>query len=592
MTSQIIALLIVSFSPTQQLEIRLEPSTGTLYGTTAINDCNESIIDTEGLEILPSNDGQIRWKAVFQDDVESGERVGQIHNFSVDAHISEDGVFLSDWAGWYPTPVDKEGAPILRNMTISIEPIEGWSFVASGNPFGNTWTTPRPVDGMALVGNKHFVETIIVPTPEGDVAVSVHLDPSHADKAQFYLDAADDYLQLYTPLLGKYPYDQFTIVENFFSSGFAYPGFTVLGPRVVGMAPKSLAPGYLDHELLHNWWGNGVYVDSSLGNWCEALTSYSSNYGRRALEDGPDAARSYRRGLLNNISLDPTLDNGPLSNFGSADPNDGSVDRFVGYDKGAFVFMMLEDVLNGGAVDDASKSRIWSMLSRFASDNMGKPASWKEIQIAAEQEYPDRPSGWLNSFFNYWVIEHHVPKTTPEIVANDTQVIEINSGEDWIDIDPDYRYYRLFPNGQVSPTIAGTLSGTTVEVDTTEEILSDTGAWLADVDSGPNKLLIGNQPIQNHAELLAQCEDAIVFTDNGFSVGGETYDGADLAVLHTMNHPKNDGEFITLFYSVGDAGWERLRFIWYYTKDTTVIWNANETLVRRVFEPSGRIEIN
>ncbi len=591
MTNQIIALLIVSFSPTQQLEIRLDPSTGTLYGSTRIEDCNETMIDTDGLEITPSIKGVISWKAVFNDDVASGERIGQIHNFSVDAHISEEGVFLSDWAGWYPTPTDKEGNPILRTITMSVAPVEGWTFVGSGNFVQGKWTTPRPVDGMALVGNKHEVSTSTVTTPEGEVVVSVHLLPEHADKSPFYLDAADDYLQLYTPLLGKYPYEQFTIVENFFSSGFAYPGFTVLGPRVVGMAPKSLAPGYLDHELLHNWWGNGVYVDATHGNWCEALTSYSANYGRRALEDGSDAARKYRRGLLNKVSLDPSLDNGSLSSFGSADPSDGEVDRFVGYDKGAFVFMMLEDVLNGGAVEDASKSKIWNVLARFARNNMGKPASWKEIQVAAEQEYPDKPIGWLDSFFKQWVYEHNVPATSLELVAIPPQTIEILAGKNWKTIDPDYRYYRLFPKGQISPTIAGTLAGTTVEVDTTEEVLGDTGAWLADVEAGTNLLLIGNKPIQAHAELLAQCEDAIVFTENGFVVGDESYEGEDLAVLHTMNHPTNDGEFITLFYSVGDAGLERLRFIWYYTKDTTVIWNANETLLRRVFEPSGRLHV-
>ncbi len=588
----IISLLLYSAHPQQTLHITVDPATGTLHGETTITDCKEHSIQTDGMSILQNVNGSIEWEGTFQDDVASGERVGQIHNFSVDAHIGEDGVFLSDWAGWYPTPIDEQGNPILRSMELKIESLEGWSFVGSGNPTTDTWTTPRPVDGMALVGNKHVVANKVVSTPEGDVTVSVHLAPDHQDKAPFYLDAAEQYLQLYTPLLGKYPYDQFTIVENFFSSGFAYPGFTVLGPRVVGMAPKSLAPGYLDHELLHNWWGNGVYVDATHGNWCEALTSYSANYGRRALEDGAEAARKYRRGLLNKVSLNPSLDNGSLSNFGSADPADGPVDRYVGYDKGAFVFMMLEDVLNAGAVEDASTSKIWPMLARFSKDNMGKSASWKEIQVAAELEYPNRPSGWLNTFFQQWVYEHNVPKTTPELIAIPPQIIEVVTEENWITIDPDYRFYRLFPMGQISPTIAGTLAGASVEVDTTVEVLSDTGAWLADVANGSNILLIGKEPIQAHSELLAKCEDTITFTKNGFTVGGETYEGDDLAVLHTMNHPINDGEFITLFYSVGEAGWERLRFIWYYTKDTTVIWNANETLERRVYEPSGRIKNN
>ena len=576
--------------PQQHLEIQLDPQSQTLIGSTTITDCNEVLIDSEGLELLPATEGEIRWKATFCDDVASGERVGHIHNFSVKAHISENGVFLSDWAGWYPTPVDATGSPILRTISIRVDPLDGWTFVASGNPNQLGWTTPRPVDGMALVGNQHEVAKREVQTPRGEVTVSVHLDPSHSDKSKYYLDAASDYLNLYVPLLGKYPYDQFTIVENFFSSGFAYPGFTVLGPRVVGMAPKSLAPGYLDHELLHNWWGNGVYVDTAGGNWCEALTSYSANYGRRVLVDGFEAARTYRRGILNKVSLDPTLDNGALANFGSADPSNGSVDRFVGYDKGAFVFMMLEEVLNVETViKDASQSKIWPVLARFAKDNMGKAVSWAAIQRAAEQQFPDIPTGWLDPFFKQWVYEHHVPITSPDLEPVPPQVLEIESGESWISIDPDYKYYRLFPKGQISPTIAGTLAGTTVKVDTTEEVLQDTGAWLADVTDGVNLLLIGKAPIQDYASLIKQCDDSIVFHENGFTVGGETYEGKELAVLHTMNHPLNEGEFITLFYSVGDVGWERLRFIWYYTKDTTVIWNANETLLRRVYEPYGRL---
>ncbi len=229
-----IACLLYSANPHQTLHITIDPSTGTLHGGTIISDCEESSIDTEGLTILRSTDGYIEWKGTFQDDVESGERVGQIHNFSVDAHIGDDGVFLSDWAGWYPTPVDGEGNPILRTIELQIEPIEDWEFVGSGNPAEEgRWITPRPVDGMALVGNKHIVSTSNVATPQGIVTISVHLAPSHADKANYYLDAAEQYLQLYTPLLGEYPYSQCTIVENFFSSGFAYPGFTVLGPRVV-----------------------------------------------------------------------------------------------------------------------------------------------------------------------------------------------------------------------------------------------------------------------------------------------------------------------------------------------------------------------
>ena len=590
------SLLISAVPSHQSLSIRLDPSTNMVWGETTITVKGSGELNVDGVgNFTDLQDGEritFEWQGNFQDSVSAGERVGQIHNFSVDAHISEDGVFLSDWAPWYPKPVDENGSPYLRTMELEVAPIEGWTFVASGNPVEGKWVTPRPVDGMALVGNKHVVASSTVELASGVVEIAVHLAPEHETKIQYYLEAAKDYLELYTPLLGAYPYDQFTIVENFFSSGFAYPGFTVLGPRVVGMAPKSLAPGYLDHELLHNWWGNGVYVDSSRGNWCEALTSFCTNYGRRALEDGSEAARSYRRGILNKVSLDPSLDNGALKDFGSADPQDGQIDRFVGYDKGSFVFMMLEDVLNDGSVYDASKSKIWETLNRFTRTNLGKRASWIDIQHAAEAQYPQRAAGWLDTFFKYWVYDHHVPETVPTLVAELPQVLDISKGDNWIDIDHDYRYYRLLPSEQISPTIAGTLSGTNVVIDENILAISDTGQWLAEVDDGENYLLIGKGAIDRHKDLWKNASDTISFIDNGFVIDGEEYLGEDLAVLHTMQHPNNDDLFVTVFHSVGEVGWERLRFIWYYSKDTTVIWNQNETLVRRVFEPSTRIIIN
>jgi hypothetical protein len=34
----------------------------------------------------------------------------------------------------------------------------------------------------------------------------------------------------------------------------------------------------LPHEVLHNWWGNGVLIDDRFGNWAEGLTTYQSDW--------------------------------------------------------------------------------------------------------------------------------------------------------------------------------------------------------------------------------------------------------------------------------------------------------------------------
>ncbi len=611
----------------QRLDVSIDPATGLVEGATAITvrkggnlqyELNPAArihrVHVNGAERKPSSSGVVKdipagasvemfWSGTFREDVEAGEKVGQIHNFSVNAHAGEDGIFLSDGSNWYPQPVDEKGITQLREMEITIKPIEGWTVVASGNPASScgletpcwSYDTPRPVDGMAVVGNRHLVSGRVVETDYGPVEVTVHLPEEHADKAAYYLDAAGDYLEMYTPLVGAYPYQRFAIIENFFSSGFAFPGFTVLGPRVVGMAPRSLKPGYLDHEMLHSWWGNGVYVDPEDGNWCEALTSYCTNYGRRALEDGPDAARTYRRGLLNKVSLDPALDNGPLGDFGSADPSGGGPDRFVGYDKGAFVFMMLEDVLDDGPGPEShADSAIWQALRSLTRMHQGERIGWDEIQHAAESVYSDRPDGWLDPFFDTWVRSHTVPMTTATLTAKPPQSLEAVRSDDgvWIEIDPECRYYRVLPHEQTSPTIAGTLgSGASVQVDEPMPTAEDVTAWMAEVKPGESVLLIGPESIAAHADQIARADDTIVIEDGAFTVAGKRWDKPGQSFLHTMHDPDQQGRYITVFYSNGEAGWDRLRYIWYYGKDTTVVWDGDETVLRRAHEPDARLPL-
>jgi hypothetical protein len=624
-TLSVIAIIAGIDVSSQHLDVSLDPFTGRVVGSTSIHvgaggDLRYKLNPAAHVHSLRVN-GESRpvpptgrigdvptgarvdlgWSGTHREDVESGEQVGQIHNFSVNAHVGEEGVFLSDGSNWYPQPMDEQGRPILRTMSIAIEPIDGWTLVASGDPQCDSdltaacwsYSTPRPVDGLAVVGNRHVVTGIVVDTDAGPVEVTVHLPPEHADKSGFYLDAASDYLKLYTPLVGAYPYRRFAIIENFFSSGFAFPGFTVLGPRVVGMAPRSLKPGYLDHELLHAWWGNGVYVDPNDGNWCEALTSYCTNYGRRALQDGAKAARTYRRGLLNKVSLDPSLDDGAVGDFGSADPSVEGPDRFVGYDKGAFVFMMLEDVLDEGpGPEPHADSAIWPVLRALASEHIGERIGWAEIQAAAEASKPSRSSGWLDPFFDRWVRSHYTPMTSADLRASAPQQLHVVRGpnNEWVEVDPDCRFYRLLPHNQTSPTIAGTLGGgVTVSVDESMPAAADVTAWMADVEPGPNMLLIGPDAMELHADQIGRAADSIRVDGDSFTVVGTTWSGAGQSCLHTMHDPDHQGQYITVFHSNGEPGWNRLRYIWYYGKDTTVVWDGDETVLRRAHEPDARI---
>src|SRR5204862_542130 len=93
------------------------------------------------------------------------------------------------------------------------------------------------------------------------------------------------------------------------------PSFTLLGDDVIryvtagAKATGKIPPGYLDHEYVHGWFGNGLFVDPNDGNWCEALTSYFSNYYAKELES-PQAGLDARRAILEHyaIRVSPALD--------------------------------------------------------------------------------------------------------------------------------------------------------------------------------------------------------------------------------------------------------------------------------------------
>jgi hypothetical protein len=68
----------------------------------------------------------LRYSARFEQDVAAGEQPGAIHNFSVDAHVGPEGVFLSDGSAWHPRPIDDDGRFVLHAISVSVEPIDAW----------------------------------------------------------------------------------------------------------------------------------------------------------------------------------------------------------------------------------------------------------------------------------------------------------------------------------------------------------------------------------------------------------------------------------------------------------------------------------
>lgn len=79
------------------------------------------------------------------------------------------------------------------------------------------------------------------------------------------------------------------VVASPLPTGFGMPTLTYLGADVLRL--PFIRKTSLGHEILHNWWGNGVYVDYTRGNWSEGLTTLMADYAYKEDESAAAASR-------------------------------------------------------------------------------------------------------------------------------------------------------------------------------------------------------------------------------------------------------------------------------------------------------------
>ncbi|MES9843434.1 MAG: M1 family aminopeptidase [Candidatus Sedimenticola sp. PURPLELP] len=275
--------------------------------------------------------------------------------------ISGKGVFLGLSSFWYPA-IDHH--PVSFNLSAKLP--EGWSSVSQGiRTETGDWQELSPQDGIYLIAGRYHSYT-----RKGKYAqAQVYLSTPDSELADKYLKATNGYISLYQQLLGPYPYKKFALVENFWESGYGMPSFTLLGPRVIRL-PFIILTSY-PHEILHNWWGNGVFVDYETGNWSEGLTSYLADHlMKEQLGKGADYRRDTLRSYADYVA---EKDDFPLSEFRG---NHGQVSQAVGYGKTLMLFHMLRQKLGDRVFVDG--------LRRFYNGNLFKVAGFNDIRKAFE----------------------------------------------------------------------------------------------------------------------------------------------------------------------------------------------------------------
>ncbi len=306
--------------------------------------------------------------------------------------IRPEGVYLDGGSRWYPA-IPGEGR-VTFDLTVVLPP--GWGAVSQGDRLervvetdGSTvtrWVCDEPQDGIWLVAGQYheYSETF------GKVEAMAFFRQPEDALAKKYLASTGEYITMYEKLVGPYPYGKFALVENFWETGYGMPSFTLLGPRVIRF-PFIIESSY-PHEILHNWWGNSVYIDYESGNWGEGLTAYLSDH---LLKEQKGLGAQHRQESLQKYA-DYVLSGRdiPLTAFRS---RHGSVSEAVGYGKTMMLFHMLRLELG----DQLFRKG----LQRFYADNLYKTAGFGDVQAAFEV-VSERDLEW---FFNQWVFKTGAP---------------------------------------------------------------------------------------------------------------------------------------------------------------------------------------
>jgi hypothetical protein len=301
--------------------------------------------------------------------------------------LSSRGVHLDGDSLWYPRV-----GPALVTFELEADVPPGWHLVSEGDgvsrdPGGRArWATTRPLESIHLVGGPLHVWG----DRAGDVETLVYLREDDPRLAARYLAATARYLALYGALIGPYPYSKFALVEHFRETGYGMPSFTLLGPTVVRL-PFIVESSY-PHEILHNWWGNGVFVDEAAGNWSEGLTTYLADH---LMEEQRGRGADYRRGVLQRYASYVRADRDfPLVSFRA---RDSAAAEAVGYGKTMMVVHMLRLRLGD--------ERFRALLARFYRDFAGRRASFRDLQAAAEAV----AGVSLAPFFDAWITRPGAP---------------------------------------------------------------------------------------------------------------------------------------------------------------------------------------
>ncbi len=600
-------------------------------------------VDKEGSQIIrfketlppDSETITIKYAGEIVDPVEKSKSLSFVTGDHTSGTIAPEGVYLSPETVWVPAFPNT-----LSKFELVVEIDENYKTVTQGELISrkiekqksvSRWKSDIPVDSLVLIAGKYHLTGREV----DGVQISTYFLKENQELAEKYIQKCAEYLKLYSGLLGPYPYKRFDIVENFFSSGYGFPYFTLMGSGVFQRGEAAFHPGYLDHEIVHSWWGNYVYNDFRKGNWVEALTTYCANYYYKELKEGDSSAARHRKRV--SVAYSQNVKPDEEYSMGQFQGKRKDFDGDIGYGKGSMIFHQLRLTVG---------DRIfWETLQDMAKRFGGNYAEWEDIRSLFEEKSGRN----LQAFFQQWIERKEGPKLqlqnltmTPtdkgyrvegsvaqsgelyqakvpihvELGYGRKEVFHVDLREKsnpflfdvkelptFLKLDPEFHLFRILEPEIIPPNLNATLADpqkvflvSEEEEDSAqtyrslvERAMKRKGGRLAEKDESPEELLksrsvfiLGKGFLNSSSGKTIQdnLPPEIKIGVDSFEINGKKYQGPDYSLLLSIKNPHAPTKTITLYYGLGHEALQRSQYIFYYGKDGYLVYKGGRPVDR------------
>jgi hypothetical protein len=367
---------------------------------------------------------EIRWRGVLDPLNDNVDHRGVVTRTAPVA--GPRGAFLAESTYWHPVLPG-----VGLDYQVAIDTPSDQLAVVPGTPAGEEVSAGRrvqryefrqPESAVTLMSGPYRVLQREHRSVDGrSLLLRALLHPEIAGQGADDLEAVARYVARYEAQIGAYPYETFSIVSSPTPTGFGFPTLTYMGVDVLRL--PFIRGSSLGHEVLHNWWGNGVRPDYAKGNWSEGLTTFMADYAFRE-DAGAEAALETRVGWLRDFAALGATTDKPLIDFRS---RTHGAEQVIGYNKAAMLFLMLRDAIGRDAFERA--------LQQFWLSHRGETASWDDLRRAFERVSRRDLQVW----FGQWLTRSGAPEL--KLASAGTARV----GEHWrVDVrvtqgDPAYR---------------------------------------------------------------------------------------------------------------------------------------------------------